>query len=119
MKTLSLMIFFFFFLRKEAEINKEPKKKEQSKENKEMSQEIEKMKIMLKRSQDMVEYMLDIEELCLFLDIQLLPKFKMPKMDSFDGIGNPKNHLKQYVLVMKPLGLTKELANHFVFPLNS
>ena len=32
----------------------------------------------------------------------------MPKMDSFDGTGNPKNHLKQYVLAMKLLGLTKE-----------
>ena len=72
-----------------------------------MSQEIKKMKGMLKRSQGM-DYMLDIEGLCLFPDIQLLPKFKTPKVDSFDGTRNPKNHLKQYVLAMKPLGLTNE-----------
>ena len=63
---------------------------------------------MLKRSQGMEDYMLDIEGLCLFPNIQLLPKFKMPKMDPFDGSRNPKNHLKQYVLAMKPLGLTNE-----------
>ena len=50
--------------------------------------------------------MLDIEELCPFPDVQLPPKLKMPKIDSFDGIGNPKNHLKLYVLAIKPLGLT-------------
>ena len=111
MKTLSLMMiffFFFFFEEKEAKINKEPKKKKRSKETKEMSQEIKKMKGMLKRSQGMEDYMLDIERLCLFLDIKLLPKFKTPKVDSFDGTRNPKNHLKQYVLAMKPLGLTNE-----------
>ena len=73
-----------------------------------MLQEIKKMKGMLKRSLGMEDYMLDIEGLCPFFDVQLPPKFKMPKMDSFDGTGNPMNHLKQYVLAMKPLGLTKE-----------
>ena len=101
-------IFDDDFEEKEVEINKEPKRKEKSKETKEMSKEIEKMKDMLKRSQGIEDYMLDIEGLCPFPDVQLPPKFKMPKMDSFDGTGNPKNHLKQYVLAMKPLGLTKE-----------
>ncbi|KAL0008561.1 hypothetical protein SO802_010063 [Lithocarpus litseifolius] len=73
-----------------------------------MSQEIEKMKGKHTRSQGMVDYMLDIEGLCPFPNVQLPPKFKMSKMDSFDGTGNPKNHLKQSVLAMKPLGLTKE-----------
>ena len=73
-----------------------------------MSKEIEKMKGMLKRSQGMEDYMVDIKGLCPFPDVQPPPKFKMPKMDFFDGTRNPKNHLKQYVLSMKPLGLTKE-----------
>ena len=60
------------FEEKEAEINKEHKKKEQSKETKEMLQEIEKMKGMLKRSKGIEYYMLDIEGLCPFPDIQLL-----------------------------------------------
>ena len=96
------------FEEKEVEINKGPKKKEHLKETKEMSQEIEKMKGMHKRSQDMKDYMLDIKGLCLFPDVQLPPKFKMPKMDSFDGTGNPRNCLKQYILAIKPLGLTNE-----------
>ena len=52
--------------------------------------------------------MLDIEGLCPFPNVQLPPKFKMSMMDSFNGTGNLKNHLKQCVLAMKPLGLTKE-----------
>ena len=52
--------------------------------------------------------MLDIEGLCPFPNVQLPPKFKMSMMDSFNGTGNLKNHLKQYVFAMKPLGLTKE-----------
>ena len=96
------------FEEKEVEISKDANKKEQSKETNEMLQETEKMKGMLKRFQGMEDYMLDIKGLCPFSDVQLPPKFKMPKMDSFDGTGNPKNHLKQYVLAMKLLGLTKE-----------
>ena len=97
-----------YFEEEEVKINKEPKKKENLKETKEMSQEIEKMKGLLKRSQGIEDFMHDIEGLCPFPDVQLPSKFKMPKIDSFDGIGNPKNHLKQYVLAIKPLGLTKE-----------
>ena len=58
-----------YFEEKEVEINKEPKKKVQLKETKEMSHKIEKMKGMLKRSQGMEDYMLDIEGLCPFSDV--------------------------------------------------
>ena len=78
------------FEEKKAEINKEPKKKEQSKKTKEMLQEIEKMIGMLKRSLGMEDYMLDIEGLCPFPDVQLPPKFKMPKMDSFMVLEIPR-----------------------------
>nr|POE91693.1 hypothetical protein CFP56_34466 [Quercus suber] len=66
------------------------------------------MKGMLTRSQGIEDYMLDIEGLCPFPNVQLCQKFKMPKMDSLDSTGNPKNHLKQYILAMNPLGHTKE-----------
>nr|POE97014.1 hypothetical protein CFP56_46334 [Quercus suber] len=42
-----------------------------------------------------IERLHHLEGLCPFPDVQLPPKFKMPKMDSFDGIGNPKYHLNQ------------------------
>ena len=96
------------FLRKKWLRSTRNLRREKSQRKPKMSQEIEKMKGMLKRSQGMEDFMLDIEGLCLFPDVQLPLKFKMPKMDSFNGTGNPKNHLKQYVLIMKPLGLTKE-----------
>lgn len=53
-----------------------------------------------------------MDKLCPFPDVQLLPEFKMPKMDMFDGTGNPCNHLKQYILAMKPIGLFKEQIVH-------
>ena len=87
-------IFDDDFEEKEVEINKEPKRKEKSKETKEISQEKKKMKGVLKRSQGMEDFLLYIEGLCPFPDVQLPPKFKMPKMDSFDGTGNHKYHLK-------------------------
>ena len=62
-------IFDGDFEEKEVEIKKEPKRKEKSKETKEMSKEIEKMKGMLKRSQGIEDYMLDIEGLCPFPDV--------------------------------------------------
>jgi len=59
-----------------------------------ISDEVEKMKTILRKSQGVEEYMLDMDELCPFPNVQLPLKFKMPKMDVFDGIGNPRNHLK-------------------------
>jgi len=55
-----------------------------------MSQEIEKMKGMLKRSQGMKDYMLDIEGLCPFPDFQLPPKFKMPRWILFMVLEIPR-----------------------------
>nr|POE67771.1 hypothetical protein CFP56_31446 [Quercus suber] len=105
-----------YFEEKEVEINKEPKKKEKSKETKEMSQEIKKMKGLLKRSQGMEDFMLDIEELCPFPDVQLPPKFKMPKMDSFVGIGNPENNLKLTMDSCHETSRSYQGANHFFSP---
>ncbi|XP_071912359.1 uncharacterized protein [Coffea arabica] len=39
---------------------------------------------------------LDYDELCLFPDIQLPLGFKTPKFSKYDGIGNPKTHLKMF-----------------------
>ncbi|XP_027184098.1 uncharacterized protein LOC113782403 [Coffea eugenioides] len=39
---------------------------------------------------------LDYNELCLFPDMQLPVGFKAPKFSKYDGIGNPKTHLRMF-----------------------
>ncbi|XP_071912301.1 uncharacterized protein [Coffea arabica] len=40
---------------------------------------------------------LDYNELCLFPDMQLPVSFKAPKFSKYDGMGNPKTHLRMFV----------------------
>jgi len=104
-----------YLKKKEAEVRKkesEAEKKAKKREVQDISDEVEKMKTILRKSQGVEEYMLDIDELCPFPNVQLPQKFKMPKMDVFDGSGNPRNHLKQYILAMKPMGLSEKQIVH-------
>ena len=39
---------------------------------------------------------LSYAELCIHLDLNLLEGFKIPKFDTFGGVGNPKAHLRAY-----------------------
>ncbi|XP_027158403.1 uncharacterized protein LOC113760025 [Coffea eugenioides] len=39
---------------------------------------------------------LDYNELCLFSDMQLPMGFKTPKFNKYDGMGNPKTHLRMF-----------------------
>ena len=55
------------------------------------------------------DLLMDYQSLFLFLDVRLLPKFKMPTLDKFDGTSYPKSHLKMYMRAMQPLGVTEEV----------
>ena len=52
---------------------------------------------------------MDNDSLSLFPNARLPPKFKMPTLDKFDGIGFPKSHLKMYMRAMQLLGATEEV----------
>ena len=75
---------------------------------KKINERTNKMEEMIKRARKM-EDLMDYQSLSLFPDVRLPPKFKMPTLDKFDGIGCPKSHLKMYMRAMQPLGATEEL----------
>ncbi|GAV57429.1 hypothetical protein CFOL_v3_00966, partial [Cephalotus follicularis] len=69
---------------------------------------MEKTQFMLKQSYGVEEYMLDTNDLCAHPNITFPAKLKMDDVEKFDGSGDPKAYLRQYVRTMKPRGLTKE-----------
>ena len=75
---------------------------------KKINERMNKMEEMIRRDCNMEELM-DYDSLSLFPNARLPPKFKMPTLDKFDGIGCPKSHLKMYMRAMQPLGTTKEV----------
>ena len=52
--------------------------------------------------------MLDIEGLMELVKIKLPNNFKRPNIERFDGIGNPKSHIKFYMSVFQAQGCIYE-----------
>ena len=75
---------------------------------KKINERMNKMEEMIRRARKMEEPM-DYDSLSLFPNARLPPKFKMPTLDKFDGIGCPKSHLKMYMRAVQPLGATEEV----------
>ena len=75
---------------------------------KKINKRMDKMEEMIRRACKM-EDLMDFNSLSLFPNVRLPPKFKMPTLDKFDGIGCPKSHLKMYMRAMQPLGATEEV----------
>ena len=75
---------------------------------KKINKRINKMEEMIRRAHKMEELM-DYDSFSLFTNARLPPKFKLPTLDKFDGIGYPKSHLKMYMKTMHPLGVTEEV----------
>ena len=55
---------------------------------------IQKIEGIQRKAKRIVDYMLDVEGLCLFPNAKLPKKFKMLDMDWFDGTGDPRTHLR-------------------------
>ena len=77
---------------------------------KKINERMNKMEEMIRRAH-MIKELMDYDSLSLFPNARLPPKFKMPTLDKFYGIGCPKSHLKMYMKAMQPLGVTKEVLN--------
>ena len=69
------------------------------KSEKKINERMNKMEEMIRRASTMKELM-DYDSLSLFPNARLPPKFKMPTLDKFDGIGCLKSHLKMYIRAM-------------------
>ncbi|XP_057994336.1 uncharacterized protein LOC131174597 [Hevea brasiliensis] len=57
--------------------------------------------------------LLDADDFDIQLDGNLPEIFKMPNLAKFDGTGDPKTHLRSYLIVMKTTGLTKNQVTQF------
>ncbi|GKV33975.1 hypothetical protein SLEP1_g42406 [Rubroshorea leprosula] len=55
----------------------------------------------------------DFDSFCLFPDIVIPPKFKIPEFDKYDGTGCPKAHLSKYCNKMAAYGKNEQLLIHF------
>ena len=69
------------------------------KSEKKINERMNKMDETIRKACKMEELM-DYDSLSLFPNARLPPKFKMPTLDKFDGIGCPKSHLKMYIRAM-------------------
>ena len=54
----------------------------------------------------------DPRDLCLVPDLVILPNFKMPKFEKYDGIKYPENHLATYCNKMAGHARNEDLLNH-------
>ena len=70
-----------------------------SESEKKINEKMSKMEEMIKKARRMDDLM-DYQSLYLLPDVRLPPKFKMPVLDKFEGIGYPKSHLKMYMRFM-------------------
>ena len=57
----------------------------------------------------------DPRELCLVPDLVMLPKFKLPKFEKYDGTKCPENHLATYCNKMAGPARNEDLLIHVFF----
>ena len=55
----------------------------------------------------------DMTDLCLVLDVDIPPKFKVHDFDRYKGTTSPKNHLKMYWRKMGAYSRDEKLLMHF------
>ena len=75
---------------------------------KKIQEKLGKLESVIRKTRGSENYHIDLEGLFDTPQVTLPPKFKMPDMEKFNGIGNPKNHLKMYVNTLRPMGLNDD-----------
>ncbi len=75
---------------------------------KKLLQRVEQMEKVIKKTYRFDE-VVDLQSLSLFPKVRLPPKFKMPSLDKFNGMGCLVTHLKMYIKAMHPLGADDEI----------
>ena len=84
---------------------------------KKLLQRVEQMEKVIKKT-CRFDKVVDLQSLSLFPKVRLPPKFKMPSLDKFNGIGCPVTHLKMYTGPCTRWGLmTRFWHNYFKTPL--
>ncbi|XP_070022567.1 uncharacterized protein [Nicotiana sylvestris] len=76
----------------------------------EMTQRVNILERQLKNMQGLAsQKSTTFKDLCMFPDVHLLPDFKTPKFEKYDGLGDPKAHLKRCCNQLRGTGGKEEL----------
>jgi len=82
-----------------------------------MKEKMEKMQLAFRKAQRMDDCLYNIGGISSKTPIALPPKFKISDVEKFDGIGDPKQHLKRYLSIVEMKGLDEKQTLH-AFPLS-
>ena len=82
-----------------------------------MKEKIEKMQLAFRKAQGMDNYLYKMGGLSSKVSIALLPKFKISNAETFDGIGDPKQHVRRYISIAEMKRLDEKQTLH-AFPLS-
>ena len=94
-------------LKERDEEQKNSRSDEETEKNPEKRPELEAINALTKKMEKLQELVrvkdFDFDNLGLRGIAGLPPKFKMPDVSKFNGAGDPRMHLKQYITIMQPL----------------
>ena len=82
-----------------------------------MREKMERMQLDFHNAQGMDDYLYNIGGISSKTPIALLPKFKIYDAENFDGIGDPKQHVRRYLSIAEMKGLDEKQTLH-AFPLS-
>ncbi|KAK9274791.1 hypothetical protein L1049_022043 [Liquidambar formosana] len=105
------------YLKRKETKEKDTKVEKLAAENAEMKARMDRMQTAWQKSQGMDDYMYSMAGITADSKVQLPPKFKIADYEKFDGTGDPKQHLRQYLSIARMRGLTADQVLH-AFPLS-
>ena len=82
-----------------------------------MKKMMEKMQLVFHKTQGIDDYLYNIGSLESKIPISLPSKFKISIAEKFDGIGDPKQHIRRYISITEMKGLDDK-QTLYVFPLS-
>ena len=82
-----------------------------------MRDNMEKMQLASRKAQGMDDYLYNMGGISSKTHIALPPKFKIYDAETFDGIGDPKQHVRRYLSIAEMKGLD-EKQTLYAFPLS-
>jgi hypothetical protein len=101
------------------DLNKIEKNKDYTKFTEEIKGKVDLMQQALRKNQGFDNYLFSMGGIAMEPFIQLPPKVSIPKADNYNGSGDPKQHLRQYLSFVKMKGLNEiQVLNAFPFSLS-
>ena len=75
-------------------------------------EKMEKMQLAFRKAQGMDDYLYNMGGMSSKAPITLPPKFKISNVEKFDGIGDPKQHVRRYINIAEMKGLDEKQTLH-------